>query len=963
MSFDALKQELFRIVGQDGVIVAHDQKLVYSYDASFDTHMPDIVVLPQSTAEVSAVMTVAARHGVPLVARGAGTGLSGGALPLKGGILMALTRMRTIHAIDPRNRRAVVDAGVVNQHLVDAVGKHGLTYAPDPGSGRTSTIGGNIASNAGGPHCLAYGVTVNHVTGVKAVLADGTVVETGSPLADGVGYDLTGVLVGSEGTLAVVTEATLQLMGKAESVRTTMVVFQSIEDASAAVSAVIAAGIVPAAMEMMDGKVCRAVEAAVHAGYPDDAGGVLLIEVEGLEDGLAATMATIEAICREHGAREVRHAASADERAKLWLGRKSALGAMGRIAPSYFLEDGVVPRHRLPEVMAFVEEVGRKYDLPIGNFFHAGDGNIHPTILFDRRDAAVLDRARKAAHEILEKCIDVGGTVSGEHGIGTEKQDYLSRLYTRDDLDAMADLKRSFDPAGRLNPGKIFPRCYHQETPRPHVSASPTTGGGFTPHVNGQVNGHANGPSSVTRVAARLEEIVGRAHVFAGDDAPDYAVNGRAPKLVVSPGSVEETAAVLAVAHELRLGVAPMGGNTMRLLGNPLTRFDVALSTARLDRIVDHYPSDLTLAVQAGRSLATTNHFLAATGQQLPLDAALAGRATLGGIMAAGPVATGLRRLAYGTMRDMVTGIQVIRPDGRVFRRGGMVVKNVAGYDMSRLQYGALGTLGIITELNLKLLPMPQTSTAVLAAFPRIQDADAVVTRLMASRLQPAAVVCLDDALAGALALPHGPGGQWLLVRFDGRSEAVARQVRELRTWMDAAGAQVAQTWDEAMLATVWPKLADFSRMDAIDANAALLRVNVRAGETAGAWQRVEDDCRRHDLHVMRLADAANGIVWLRVDAPQPDALTRLAAQVAAWAALWPQTTVAALPPSDKETLSALGVRLWGRTPQAVTVMQAINDLFDPNHVLNPGRFLIGGTQTAAVAAVRDVVAGSQVAG
>ncbi|NJN95634.1 MAG: FAD-binding protein [Anaerolineales bacterium] len=593
-------RELTEIVGAGAVLYRPEDLLVYEYDASFGTHTPDVVVLPVSTEQISRIIQVATRHNMPLVARGAGTGLSGGAIPLQGGILIVLTRMTQTRSIDYRNRRVVVEAGVINLDLVNQVAAAGYTYAPDPGSARSSTIGGNVASNAGGPHCLAYGVTANHVLGLKVVLPDGQIIETGGPLADSFGYDLTGVLVGSEGTLGIVTEITAQLMPLPETASTLLVVFKTnVADASAAVSDILAHGIVPTALEMMDGMVCRAVEAAVHAGYPEDAAGVLLIEVEGLADGLEETMDKIAVICREHHASEVRRAATAAERAALWTGRKSALGAMGRLAPNYYLEDGVVPRHKLPDIMNLVEQTAAKYNLPIGNFFHAGDGNIHPTILFDRRDSAAMIRAHQAGVDILEACIAMGGSVSGEHGIGTEKQEFLAHLYSQHDLDAMADLKACFNPTGRLNPGKIFPRAF-RPTPEPGV--------------RGQGSGLVK-LDSPDRIATCLEKIVGGKHVLSGYDSLPYLVTGLAPTWVVQPGTVEEVAAIMAQASELGLTVSPWGGGAQRQVGRPLTRLDLVVSLERLNGVLAHFPSDLTATFQAGCTLQAANTALSRVGR------------------------------------------------------------------------------------------------------------------------------------------------------------------------------------------------------------------------------------------------------------------------------------------------------------------------------------------------------------
>jgi D-lactate dehydrogenase (cytochrome) len=919
MNRNHLILELTKIAGAENVLHQPDELLVYEYDASFDTHTPDVVVLPRTTAQVSQIVKLAAEHHLPIVARGAGTGLAGGAIPLQGGILIVLTRMTTLPSLDFRNRRAVVEAGVINLDLVNAAATGGYTYAPDPGSGKCATIGGNINSNAGGPHCLAYGVTANHVLGLTVVLPNGDIIETGSPLADSPGYDVTGVIVGSEGTLGIVTQATTHLLRQPEAVRTLLVVFQtSVADASAAVSDIIAHGIVPTAMEMMDGMVCRAVEAAVHAGYPANAAGVLLIEMEGLADGLDETMARIEQICRRHHAAEVRHATTATERAALWTGRKSALGAMGRIAPNYYLEDGVVPRHKLPEVMAFVEATARQYNLPIGNFFHAGDGNIHPTILFDRRDPDASARARQAADDIMHACLAAGGTVSGEHGIGTEKQAYMAHLYNQDDLDAMADLKACFNPDDRLNPGKIFPKGFVRGQGSGGAGSrgvQPETHSSLITHHSSLVTHHSS-------LLIQLEAVVGAANVQADE------------QLIASPGSVEEVAALLRLAAENRVTVSPRGGGTRRWLGRPAAPAELVISLARLNQILEHYPSDLTAAFQAGCTLREANAALQRSGQMLPLDAPLSGQSTLGGIVAAGPPAAGLRRLAYGTARDMLLGIQLVRADGRIIRRGGMVVKNVAGYDMSRLQYGAMGTLGIITQLNMKLLPLPEDSAALVAGFARREQVGPVLETLLASQLQPATVALLDAAPAASLGLdetlPH-----WLLVRFEGRAAAVRRQLADTRGWAAGAGASAIDTWAAAALAERWPTLTDWPQLAHIEADSALLRLNVPAAAVIAELERLTGMCAAAGLSAQTLTDAGAGVIWLKLSGGNQPLADSLAALHPHLLARWPQTVVAAAAPEVKQA-----VRVWGAEPAASGLMRRIKAQFDPQNLLNRGVYL-----------------------
>ena len=458
-----LHRALRELLGDDMVLTRPEDLLLYEYDGANDVATPDAVVLPRETVDVARIARFCAEHGVPIVPRGAGTGLSGGAIPVEGGVVVSFSRMARIVELDVPNMRAVVQPGLVNLHLSTAAAPYGLHYVPDPSSQKACTLGGNVAENSGGPHTLAYGVTTNHVTGLELVLSDGTVVRVGGKADEGEGYDLVGTFVGSEGTLGIVTEITVKLSPLPEDKRTVMAAFPTMDEASEAVSAIIASGIVPSAIELMDQLSTQAVEASVGAGYPLDAGGILLAEVDGVRDGLDDARERIEAVCRAHGATTIRVAATTLERDRLWAGRKGAFAAMGRLSADYYVQDGVIPRTRLPEVLRFVEDVSRRYGLRIANVFHAGDGNLHPLILFDgSRGPAELERVKAAGVEILTKCIDAGGSITGEHGVGMEKNCYMPLQYREADMRAMRRVKDAFDPLGLANPGKVFPtpgRC------------------------------------------------------------------------------------------------------------------------------------------------------------------------------------------------------------------------------------------------------------------------------------------------------------------------------------------------------------------------------------------------------------------------------------------------------------------------------------------------------------------------
>ncbi|MDP3939538.1 MAG: FAD-linked oxidase C-terminal domain-containing protein [Deltaproteobacteria bacterium] len=453
----ALARELSQIAGSAHVITSPVELEAYGYDASLESARPDLVVLPASTAEVAEIVRLACAMRVPVVARGAGTSVSGGSVPVEGGVMIAFSRMNRILEIDPENLCATVEPGVVNLDLSRATAPHGLRYLPDPSSQKTCTLGGNVAENAGGLLCFRYGVTVNHVTGLELVTADGEICQIGGKAPGAPGYDLLGVLTGSEGTLGIFTKITVRLMPLPRSSCTVLASYGSVDEASATVAEVVASGIVPAALEMMDREIIHAVEAYVGAGYPLDAEAVLIMELEGDPRAVEAQAVRIDAICKRNQAREVRLSRDAEERERLWSGRKGALGAVARLRPRYYLHDGVVPRSRLVGTLREVQAIGKRYRLQIVNVFHAGDGNLHPMILFDTRDADETARVRKAGDEIIRACVAAGGTITGEHGIGIEKRHLMPLIFTPDDLSAMARLKHAFDPDGLLNPGKIFP--------------------------------------------------------------------------------------------------------------------------------------------------------------------------------------------------------------------------------------------------------------------------------------------------------------------------------------------------------------------------------------------------------------------------------------------------------------------------------------------------------------------------
>jgi glycolate oxidase len=449
---DALADRLRTIVGAGSVLTDPAELATYDCDGlTYHRATPGIVVLPDTTEQIAAIVRACAADGVPYVARGSGTGLSGGALPRTDGVLIVTSRMRRVLEVDAANQRAIVEPGVINLDVTRAARPYGYYFAPDPSSQQVCSIGGNVAENSGGAHCLKYGFTVNHVLACEVVTPDGEIVE----LTEGPGYDLLGAFVGSEGTLGITTKVTVRLTRLPETVQTLLAGFDTIERAGEAVSAIIAAGVVPAAIEMMDALSIEAAEAAVRCGYPPGAGAVLIVELDGPTSEVDAQFARVKELCGE--AFEIRVAADDTERGLIWRGRKSAFAAVGRISPDYIVQDGVIPRTTLPEVLARIDALSREHGVRVANVFHAGDGNLHPLVLFDGAEPGAGERAEEVSGKILDLCIEHGGSITGEHGVGIDKAKHMPRMFTGEDLDTMQMVRCAFDPAGLCNPGKVYP--------------------------------------------------------------------------------------------------------------------------------------------------------------------------------------------------------------------------------------------------------------------------------------------------------------------------------------------------------------------------------------------------------------------------------------------------------------------------------------------------------------------------
>ena len=753
---DNLIDNLGAIVGRENVLSKPDELLVYECDGlPQHKYRPRAVVFPSSTEETAAVMRALADAKVPFTPRGAGTGLSGGALALNSGVVVEMARMRKILRIDVENRLAVVQPGVVNLHVSRAVAPYGLYYVPDPSSQPTCTIGGNIAESAGGIHCLKYGTTTDHVLGCRVVLGGGEIVDLN---IDSPGYDLLGTFIGSEGTFGIATEATLRLTQSPPAVRTLLAEFGEVNDASHAVSAIIAAGVMPAALEMMDREIIRAVEQSVFAaGLPPDAGAALLIELDGIEAGLDDEAQKVTAICMEYGARNCRYARDEAERKKLWAARKGAFGAIGRITPDSMIQDAVVPRSRLPEVLGAAYDIAARYQLRIANVFHAGDGNLHPLICFDSRLQEEVKRVHEAGKELMEVCVRAGGTITGEHGVGLDKRELLPLVFSDADMNAMLRVRAAFDPLALCNPGKIVPLlrgCGEAKAIANEVDKPVAVG----------LAAHSSLPASEVSTSARpatsLRQIVGAAYVESHDETS-----------TVYPSSVEEICEVMKLAAQEHWRVLPAGGGTwIQRFAKP----DLIICLKRLDQIVDHEPADLIAVTQAGVTLTDFNNKLAENGQWLPLDPPDDGCVTIGGMVATG--IGGAQQFGYGRPRGAVIGMKVVLADGSLIKAGGRVVKNVAGYDLCKLFTGSCGTLGIITEVNFKLRPRPAREATLITTGSKtelVTSAQAILD----ARLFPVAAVIISPALAHRLGITASHPA--LLIRFAGNEKGVAFQIEQ----------------------------------------------------------------------------------------------------------------------------------------------------------------------------------------
>ncbi len=707
------------------------------------TVRPFAAVTPVSEQEVIDTVRLCYERGVPFLARGAGSSLSGGALPVAEGIIISLKDLNRIRRIDPVSRVAVVEPGVINQHVSNAAAEHNLCYAPDPSSQAFCTIGGNVAFNSGGAHCLKYGMTANHVLGIKAVLGDGRIVRLGGESLESVGPDLAGLFVGSEGLFGIALEITLRLVPVVEAYRTVLASYDTLEAAGNAVAAIVASGLLPGALEIMDPLAIRVCEEASHAGYPQDAGALLIAELEGEAEQVEAEFAVLEEIVRRSGAGEVRIAESDEQRAAIWKGRKVAFTAVRKISPRYIVQDGVVPRGRLGEALAEIERLSKAYEIPVANVFHAGDGNLHPLILYDAAESPSFEHAEQLAGEILRMCIGMGGSITGEHGVGLEKRDYLGQMYGEVEMDSMRRLRAAMDPKGIANRGKMLAEA---------------AGGGGAARVGAASDGGAAAGAAMGRAA----DDPAPDGPGAGDsDAAGPPSGGR-----VRPSTVEEVQQAVRSAQVV--SVAGAGTKPGLALPVPAGAKATVLDMRGLSDVLQYDPEEFTFTALAGTPVSEVASMLAEHGQYLPFDPLLVDAgATLGGTVAAG--LSGPGRYRFGGVRDFILGTRFVDGAGQLIRGGSRVVKNAAGFDYPKLMVGSLGSLGVLVDLTFKVFPRPPAATTISFTYPDIDRACAAASAIACSSLD-----------VDAIEIDPGDDAVSVIVRIAGFAEQLPSRVQRV---------------------------------------------------------------------------------------------------------------------------------------------------------------------------------------
>lgn len=853
--------------------------LAYETDAGIDKGIPEGIVFPRDADDVVRIVRWAAEHGVPLIARGAGTGLSGGAVADRGGVVVDFARMNRVLAVDVQGRSAQVQPALINLRLDERARQDGLYFPPDPSSQRASTIGGNVSENSGGPHCFKYGVTTNYVIGLETVLANGRRVRVGGRALDYPEYDLCGLITGSEGMLALLTSITVRLRRNPPGVKTMLAIFDSTEQAVTAVSAVIAAGLVPATMEMMDQKIIRMIEPYAQAGLPLDAGAILIIDVDGYPESLNGQIEEITRILRQQGVREMRFAHNEDERYRIWLARKSMGGGLARLAPAYYTIDITVPRSRLTEMLVEVDAICERLEVRTGHVMHAGDGNLHPALLIPNPDdPALLKRIMTAAKEIIQCCIEKNGSMTGEHGVGIEKREHMSMMHNPAELMAMWDVKLAFDPQNILNPGKVFPPPHKGET------------GPFA----GYSQDHQNFSRHTTNA------------IFADGSLPQSGAT-------FTPTSLEEAAQALQEFTRASQCVTISNANA----DEPLSEA-VRMSAKALSGIRSYKPDDMYIIVGAGTSLKEIQEFLARDGKQLALASPWSD-ATIGGLIAANVNAP--LRMRYGAVRDLVLYTEVALADGRMIRTGRPIVKNVAGYDLTKALIGSHGTLGFIGDVALKVTVSPRTCRTLLVAVEDLRHG-----LIWARQTLPISLVASGIVLCKGYVAAGMPESPYLLAyTAEGLPEDVEAELEQVRQTLHVTGCPDPTEVADQSATGIWTEMLNRPTMG----QSLQMRVGVPASALPAYIQDQASILNTGNF----IADLSSGFVYA-IQQPETPAGARATLAALREPALAQEGYAVAMDaPGELDR--------WGYIPEGLDLMKALKQRWDPRGILvSPTYFL-----------------------
>jgi glycolate oxidase subunit GlcD len=893
IQLDALRA-LYALLPLGRVFTDRAALIAYEVDAGLDKGMPDAVVFPCTPEEVVLIMHWADKYQVVLIARGAGTGLSGGAVADRGGVIVEFVHMNAILDIDLKGRSAVVEPALINLRLDEAVKPHGLYFPPDPSSQKASTIGGNVAENSGGPHCFKYGVTTNYVTGLDVVLANGERVQLGGRALDYPEYDLWGLVTGSEGMLALITAISLRLVRNPPGVKTLLAVFNSVEQAGEAVSAVIAAGLVPATMEMMDQKIIRIIEPFAHAGLPLDAGAVLIVEIDGYVESLEAQMREIVQVLERYGGHDMHIARDEDERARIWKARKSAAGGIAREVPAYYTIDITVPRSRLTEMLHEVYRISELNEIRTGQVFHAGDGNLHPMLLIpDPDDLSLMSRIHQAAYEMIRYCVEMGGSLTGEHGVGIEKRDFMPLMHTPDELLAMWDIKQVFDPACLLNPGKIFPHPAKNET--------------------GPYAGYAE----------RLQSDVRQGPIYTSDWEQSSQLQ------VLLPSTAEEAAQQLCALSGESKSVFIQGSCKNHFLPQDTDNSAYILATDALSGVKAYAPDDLVITVGAGTRLSEIQAFLARHGQHVALVSPWPDT-TIGGLIATNTNAP--LRMRYGALRDLVLCMTVALPDGRVIRTGRPIVKNVAGYDLTKAFIGSYGTLGLLCDVSLKIASLPREQRTILIPVQTMEQGIQLGQQLIKVALVASAIVlCKGEALPEL----YSNDSYVLVYTAEGLPEDVQAELVQVRDFLVSLQTPSILEAERITGSQLWADILQIGTKNSI---------TVRVGVPAKGLPAYVHECAALIDADSWIVDIANGFVYAVHECAGE---SRLSDEAVAWLdalrtlALKREGYAIVIDAPTTQELVATNLDYWGYKPDSLPLMQRLKTRWDAANILNPGMFLL----------------------